>query len=89
MKMTPQKEGAKKLLITAMSFNVILLFFIPLLSADEQTVTITTEVIDSSPYHWLFHEQTKTTVTGVFVTLMTVLVGLIVYYAIKICVLTE
>ena len=77
--------AAGKALIMAMNNKFFYLFLLILVSnvyAEEQTVSVDAQ-IDSSFASWLFNESTKHDVIGMFVTITTVIIGIVLYYVFK------
>lgn len=68
------------------SLLVIFLFVFPLfVFAQDQTIELNAQVLDSSKsLNWLYSENTKSLIVGLSITILTILVGIGLYYLIKI-----
>lgn len=84
---TAEKDSKKALKTLEKSSKLILLFFTFILFSQiifaEENITITAEVKGASTINWLYSEETKQIVVGSAVTVFTILIGMGVYYLIK------
>ncbi|GEM_PF-6164066 len=67
------------------SLFFVFIFVFPLLVfAQEQTVELNAEISDSAKtFSWLYSENTKSLIVGISITIMTILIGVGLYYLIK------